>query len=178
MQGRPLTINLESATSLCCGAKYFPTLWRLSRETVFSVFAFVPRHFVGKVHISVVANLLTFSRHFSMDSSEILRMNRLLEVEALSFQLQLEDAVSILDLNISFFFFFFFFSSQVLNFGTESDPSILSFLVSGLFGYKSDSGGGRSRPCQLREANRRHPVPSGSTGPCPAQQAAPCRLQH
>ena len=30
-----------------------------------------------------------------MDSAEILRMNRLLEVEALSFQLQLEDAVSI-----------------------------------------------------------------------------------
>ena len=32
-----------------------------------------------------------------MDGAELLRMNRMLEVEALSFQLQLEKAVSYLD---------------------------------------------------------------------------------
>ena len=61
-------------------------LWR-KREIVFSVSLFLREE--AAIFSQILVNFT-----WKTDSAEILRMNRLLEVESLSFKLQLEDAVS------------------------------------------------------------------------------------
>ena len=61
-------------------------LWR-KREIVFSVSLFLREE--AAIFSQILVNFT-----WKMDSGEILQMNRLLEVESLSFKLQLEDAVS------------------------------------------------------------------------------------
>lgn len=79
-----------------------------------------------------------------MDGAELLRMNRMLEVEALSFQLQLEKAVS------HFLVISFYLALIPSRFAPWKHLSLTFPLCPGLLGYQPVSGGGRSRTQKLR----------------------------
>ena len=117
--------NLEFViTPLSCKGEHFckqpkKPLSLLSPEKI-------GRHFVSFCEeLFFLENFCNFFKisTLKMDSDEILRMNRLLEVEALSFKLQLKDAVSNL-VHIQFLIIYNDFFSAVL----ENPSTTISLL--------------------------------------------------
>ena len=77
-------------------------------------------------------------------AQEIMQMNKLLEVEDLSFKLQLEDAVSFSHLSRSDVFCYLLKNCFMVLLATST-----FYSLPGLFRHQPDSGGGGCRPAQL-----------------------------